>query len=261
MRDLINRRRYPLHDPAERDAIVNRARRELAELGSAAFPDFVEPDALAQMLEESLRGLPKAHRRDQNLGVNAKGPLAEQRDETLANWRSPYKMWGLGADILPADGAVHGIYRSPELIDLVRDALRLDALHPVADPLVSVNVTYMSAGDQHGWHFDDNDFVVSLMLQAPEAGGAFEFAPRITGATVQQALEILRGSSALTRIQVVEAGTLLLFQGREALHRVSPVVGSRLRIIALLSYHTTPGFMFPSQVRLNSLGRDLEAGP
>jgi hypothetical protein len=260
MSALINRRIYPLHDPTARDAIVAKARRELAELGAACFPDFVEATALLRMQTEASSALPNAYRRDQNLGFNPKGRLAQARDADLAGWRSPYRMWGLGADMLPRDGAVHAIYRSSDLISLVVDALGLEALHPVADPLVSVNVTYMSAGDQHGWHFDDNDFVVSLMLQTPEAGGAFEFAPRATDVSVEQALKVLRGSSALTRTQAVEPGTLMLFQGREALHRVSPVVGSRLRIMALLSYHTTPGFMFSSQVRLNSLGRDIETG-
>jgi hypothetical protein len=261
MSALINSERYPLQDAHARDAIVSRARHELAEFGAACFADFIEPAALGRMQAEALNALPNAYRRDQSLGFNPKGRLAQQQDADLSGWRSPYKMWGLGADMLPRDGAVHGIYRSPELISLVVDALELETLHPVADPLVSVNVTYMSAGDQHGWHFDDNDFVVTLMLQTPEAGGAFEFAPRVTGVPVEQALDVLRGASTLTRTQTVEPGTLMLFQGREALHRVSPVVGSRLRIIALLSYHATPGFMFSSQVRLNSLGRDIETGP
>ena len=39
--------------------------------------------------------------------------------------------------------------------------------------------TVMYEGDTHGWHFDLNDFVVSILLQAPEAGGTFDFAPNI----------------------------------------------------------------------------------
>jgi UDP-N-acetylenolpyruvoylglucosamine reductase len=45
------------------------------------------------------------------------------------------------------------------------------ATRRVADPLLSCTVTYLAEGDQHGWHFDGNDFVVSLLLQAPESGG------------------------------------------------------------------------------------------
>ena len=38
---------------------------------------------------------------------------------------------------------------------------------------------YYLPGDELGWHFDGADFVVTLLLQAPEAGGAFEFAPML----------------------------------------------------------------------------------
>ena len=36
---------------------------------------------------------------------------------------------------------------------------------------------YYSRGDEHGWHFDGADAVVTLMLQAPLAGGQFEYVP------------------------------------------------------------------------------------
>jgi hypothetical protein len=188
-----DRERYPRSTTPQRAEIVATARRELADVGAAAFPEFIAPDALKQMQREAMHGLPRAYRRDQQLGFNAKGLLAEQPSDALLAWRSPYKMWGLGADVLPADGAVHGIYGAPALIDLVRDILGLKGLYRVADSLVSVNVTYMSEGDQHGWHFDDNDFVVSLLLQMPERGGAFEFVPRFTSASAPEALEVLRG--------------------------------------------------------------------
>ena len=240
---------------------MSKARHELAEFGAACFADFVEAAALVRMQAEAWSALPNAYRREPEPGVQSQGPARASGGRGALGLALALQDVGTRRGHAARDGAVHEVYRSPELIRLVVDALGLEALHPIADPLVSVNVTYMSAGDQHGWHFDDNDFVVSLMLQTPEAGGAFEFAPRVTDVSVQQALEVLRGSSALTRTQTVEPGTLMLFQGREALHRVSPVVGSGLRIIALLSYHTTPGFMFSSQVRLNSLGRDIETGP
>ncbi len=53
------------------------------------------------------------------------------------------------------------------------------ALFPLADPVMGCTATVMYEGDTHGWHFDLNDFVVSILLQAPEAGGTFDFAPNI----------------------------------------------------------------------------------
>ena len=41
---------------------------------------------------------------------------------------------------------------------------------------------YYLPGDELGWHFDNADFVVTLMLQAPHSGGGFEFAPMLRSA-------------------------------------------------------------------------------
>jgi hypothetical protein len=61
------------------------------------------------------------------------------------------------------------------MTDLIRDMLGEPELHRCADPLVSCVTTHLAAGDQHGWHFDANDFVVTLLVQKPEQGGEFEF--------------------------------------------------------------------------------------
>ena len=38
-------------------------------------------------------------------------------------------------------------------------------------------ISAMPPGGEQGWHFDDNEFVVSLLLQRPAVGGEFEYAP------------------------------------------------------------------------------------
>ena len=49
------------------------------------------------------------------------------------------------------------------------------ALHPYADPLSSINLHYANPGQELGWHFDNSSFAITLMIQAPESGGAFEY--------------------------------------------------------------------------------------
>ena len=36
-------------------------------------------------------------------------------------------------------------------------------------------------GGEHGWHFDESELSLTLMVQAPESGGAFEYVLRIRG--------------------------------------------------------------------------------
>ena len=47
------------------------------------------------------------------------------------------------------------------------------------DPYGCLNVSVQHSDEQFAWHFDTNEFTVSIQLQKPEAGGVFEFAPNI----------------------------------------------------------------------------------
>ena len=142
----------------------------------------------------------------------------------------------------PSWRSIHGL----PLVRLVADILEMPELHVVADPMMRCNFTILGDGDEHGWHFDGNDFVVSLMIQQAESGGEFEFAPNVRDSgrpnyeDVRAVMDERPGSSRLIR---AEPGTLALFRGRRSLHRVTRVRGSRQRIIALLSYHETPGLV------------------
>ena len=102
------------------------------------------------------------------------------------------------------------------------------------DPASPVRLVYeWGPGDEQGWHFDDNEFVISLLLQKPAQGGEFEYVPMIRS----------------------DPGTLALFRGTRSLHRVSPVGQGPTRLIALLSYDARPGMVFPPAVQRNNTGR------
>jgi hypothetical protein len=50
-------------------------------------------------------------------------------------------------------------------------------------------------------------------------------------------------------------GTLLVFEGRNSLHRVSPIKGQRLRHVGLLAYDTRPGAVSSDLLREVRYGR------
>jgi hypothetical protein len=50
-------------------------------------------------------------------------------------------------------------------------------------------------------------------------------------------------------------GTLLIFEGRHSLHRVSPVKGERLRHVGLLAYDTRAGTVSSDLLREVRYGR------
>ena len=67
--------------------------------------------------------------------------------------------------------------------------------------------------------------------------------------------KLLRGEDAGIRINTLLAGTLNVFAGRNTLHRVSKVRGTRSRYVAVYSYYDRPGVMFSDEERRGFYGR------
>ena len=113
----------------------------------------------------------------------------------------------------------------------------------------------MRDGDVLDWHFDMTDFVVSIALQSSSSGGDFENAARIRDDGDRAIAELLAGNRARVRVEPMSAGTLMLFNGRRSMHRVSPIVGEVPRYVALLAYDTKPGTDSTDELKLSRYGR------
>lgn len=258
---LIDTRAYPLHHAEGRAALVAEARRSLAEGGFVRLPGFVLPPVVQAMAREAERAcVAGGFRRDYLLGAYGGRSDPDLPEDHPTRRHHPYSMHVVAQDLLPEAGLVRRLFAQDMMTDLIRDVLGEPALYRCADPLVSCVTTHLAPGDQHGWHFDANDFVVSLLVQKPEQGGEFEFVPGIRGEGAENYEAVaaaMDGRCAAMRLLPAEAGTLIVFQGKRALHRVTPVLGKRTRIIALFSYDRNPGMFFPHQVHINAVGRTI----
>jgi hypothetical protein len=75
---------------------------------------------------------------------------------------------------------------------------------------------FYDEGDELGWHFDNSEFAVTLMLQDSERWGSFEFVPWIRDAHDERLGEVgtlLAGARDGVLPLVGAPGTLALFQG------------------------------------------------
>ena len=92
-------------------------------------------------------------------------------------------------------------------------------------------------------HFDRSEFTTTCLLQAPPAGGEFQYRsdlrsdadPNYAGVG-----RLLAGEDDRVRTLPLAPGTLNVFKGRNTAHRVTPVEGDGARIIAVFSYYETP---------------------
>ena len=119
-------------------------------------------------------------------------------------------------------------------------------------------MSIQAAGEQLPWHFDLTHFVVSLLIQAPEQGGEFQYAPRIRDASNEsydRVRKLLDGANEDIVTLDLRPGDLQLFEGRYSMHRVTAPMGTVSRCIALLSYCEEPGVIGDEKMQKDLFGR------
>jgi len=93
------------------------------------------------------------------------------------------------------------------------------------------------------WHFDQSDFVVSINLQDPESGGVYEYIKDLrspVNENYEGVKEALKGKSKEVKILDAAPGSMILFEGRYTLHRVTEIKGKKPRYGALFGYALKP---------------------
>lgn len=258
--DLLDLDTWPLHAPGSPawEAIVAHARAELAARGMVNLHGFLRPAARAAALAETAPKLAAeayTHRRQHNIYFRrevpglAPGHPALRELETVSHT--------LCADQLRG-GVLEALYRWPPFAAFLAAAMQKPVLHCMADPLAALNVMGYGAGEALNWHFDRSEFTTTLLLQAPEAGGLFEYRTDLRSAADPNhagVARLLAGEDPAVQRLALEAGTLNIFRGRDTAHRVTPVEGARQRIVAVFAFFETPGVMFTAEERTGFYGR------
>jgi hypothetical protein len=170
----------------------------------------------------------------------------------------PYGVSAVGYDVIPETSPLRRLYQWEAMLGLIARILDRGPLYRYGDPFGALNLSVMTEGDQLQWHFDQTDFVVSLAIQSADRGGDFEVVPRIRSADDEcypEVARVLGGDRARVVTLAMTPGTLLIFEGRYSLHRVSPIVGTTRRHVGLLAYDTKPGTMGSDLLRMDRYGR------
>ena len=227
--------------------------------GVTVLPGFLPADAVDAMVAEVEALAPGAHHQDVHGSPYLSLPDESFPDGHPRRAHSRSALSAIAYDQFPADSPLRALYESDELLAQIEDLLDRRPLHRYADPLGALNVAVMAEGDELGWHFDMTDFVVSIALQASAGGGEFEAATNLRTANDERYDDVAavlegRADGRVTTYDMTP-GTLMLFEGRNSLHRVTPVVGSTPRYVALLAYDTKPDTDSSELLKLVRYGR------
>lgn len=242
---IIDLDRYPIDDlsrPETRDLVAN-CRRELDAAGCCVVHNFVLPQSLARMKAEADRLLPRTFwsTEDHNPYFCAGAPElpADHPQRTFQKRDSGF----INSDLLEADSDLRAIYNWDGLTRFVSDCLGVSPIYCWADPLGCNPYGVMRNGSFFPWHFDGNEFTISILVQEAEMGGVFEYAPDIRSPENENfdcVKRVLDGGRDCVHALDLRPGDLQIFKGRFSMHRVTPVTGGKPRIIALPTYVVDP---------------------
>jgi hypothetical protein len=258
--ELVDLGRYPLDEPGSDAyrAVVDAARGQMRERGAAEIEGFVSPAAVAELVRDADALARRAHASGGQGTAYLEFPdFSLPADHPRLHF-ADYRLRAVAYDITPYDSPLRRLYEWDPVKDLIEAVLERGPIHRYADPFGALNLAVMGADDLLQWHFDQTDFVVSLAIQSAESGGDFEVVPRLRSGEDERYDEVsavLAGDRSRVETLPMRPGTLLIFEGRHSLHRVSPVSGSRWRHVGLLAYDTKPGTMGSDLLRADRYGR------
>lgn len=257
---VIDTDRYSLAEPG---SLIPDIRRELQTSGCCVLPEFIRPALLAKLRDECATAAPLAHHDvetvnvynsvlDPSLPAGHPGSVIFQRGNAF-----------VARDLIPANFIVHQVYSSEVFQQFIAACFGLPKVYQLADPLAGLCLNVVNPGMEHPWHFDVNEFTVSMLTQEPDAGGRFEYCPDIRSADEENfddVAEVLAGrGDGMIRRLTLRAGDLQLFKGRYSLHRVTTVRGATARHSAIFAYCERPGVISSVERTRQLFGRVLPA--
>ena len=255
LKNIVSLQQYPLSDQSFRKSCKQTLDRD----GVLVLPGFLTGSAVETIQRE---GELNAHQAfytsaDHNIYLKPADqslPASHPRNRLVVSSKGC-----ITTDQLPPDSPLHILYDANEFREFLCEVLQEHGLYEYADPLSSVNLHYAGHGQELGWHYDNSSFAITLMIQKPDAGGHFEYVKDVRDADsgeMNYALseQILNGEIASKGL-AMDDGALVLFRGRNSMHRVTPVEGDRTRMLVVLAYNTEPGVSLSESARMTFYGR------
>ena len=258
---FIDLDRYPIDQPGpRREAVIADARAAIDSVGCAVLKGFVRAEALPAIVAECDRTAEFGHR-----NFNRTNPYFTTDREDLPASHPLRRFYDRSNAFVPADhfgsdSILRALYEWPAFAPFIQQALGEARFYRYADPLADVIVNLAEEGGGFPWHFDTNNYTVTLAIQNAERGGDFEYSPYLRTPTDENYAgveRVLDGDASLIHTLRLEPGDLQIFKGRYSLHRVTPLAGPRLRYVAIFSYVEEPGMVGSPERARQLYGRVL----
>ena len=247
--------RHPIGDRS----YAAHCRDQLDQDGALVLAGFLTPLALNAIRAETEGRGDEAFFTTESHNVYLTPPDSSLPDGHVFNRQIASSKGCLADDQIHPESRLRELYESPTLRRFLCGVLGVEVLHAYADNLSSINVHYHQDGQELGWHFDNSSFAVTLLVQEPLEGGRFEYVSDLRDADAGDlnlaGVEAALDSGTGAQILDFSPGDLVIFRGRDSLHRVTPSRGDRTRILVVFAYNTEPDIGLSDQAKETFYGR------
>jgi hypothetical protein len=258
---VVDLDRYPIHESNEaRSQLVSSVQRDIRSVGCAVIKQFVKPSAIPALVAEGDKVSHLGHR-----NFNRTNPYFTQLPADLPDTHPLRRFYDRSNAFVPADNfgedsIIRSLYEWPAFAPFIQEVLEEPSFYRYADPLADVVINLAEEGNGFPWHFDTNNYTVTLAIQNAELGGEFEFSPNLRTPTDENydgVGQVLDGDQSLIHTLHLEPGDLQIFKGRYSLHRVTPLSGPTMRYVAIFSFTEMEGVVGSPERTKQLYGRVL----
>jgi len=258
IRNIIDLGKYPLEDAN----FIKLCRTKISENGVLTLPNFLNEQIIKYLVEAGSDAQNMAFFSNSTHNVYLTKNNLELDDDHIFNRQVVSSKGCITDDQIPQISPLKTLYNSEIFREFLASVLGEKKLYEYADGLSSINVHYASEGEELGWHFDNSSFAITLLLQAPEAGGSFEYIKDLRDAEAGEmnfeGVKSLLDGITKPEVLKVEPGTLVLFRGKNSIHRVTPTRGNKTRMLVVLAYNTSPGISLSKSAQITFFGRSAD---
>lgn len=227
--------------------------------GALVIDNFLLPEAIESVRQDGLARAHLAHYTSSDHNIYLQPEDTNFSADHPRNRPVLSSKGCITTDQIPAASVLHDLYEASEFRAFLCAVLQEQALYEYADPLSSINLHYASAGQELGWHFDNSSFAITLLIESPIGGGVFEYVKNVRDADAGEmnydlAEKVLNAEVPCDTLSIAP-GSLVLFRGRNSMHRVTPIEGDKTRMLVVLAYNTQPGISLTESARMTFFGR------
>ena len=237
---FINLDKFPIYEPQslKYQKIVKEAREALDYDGCYVLKSIINLEAIKDMQNEASSIESLAHYTSNKVNVYfSKDDPSYPKDHPRRFFMERSNGFVSG-DKFPEHSKIKDLYYSEILKNFIADCLEVKMYH-YADPLASLTINVNKPGDRFSWHYDTNEFTVTMLVQDCDKGGIFQYVPNIRNKDDEcydEVQKLLHGDTSKIKEIKLNEGDLQLFKGRYALHRATRAEGNRTRNLVVFTY-------------------------